>query len=634
MASYENFHESSGYGLNSNYGNFTGYMVKASDISFPTDATTSNQLKKVSDKISSGTKSIEVSGLNLFAATPMKGLAAIPKQHWQEIDRLRKLTGVDLTFHGPLVEPTGVGRGNWSEDQREEAERQMKDAINLAQKIDPKGNVVVTFHSSSSLPEVRRRIKVGTNPDGSPIEKTVQLGVINERTGELGPINLPGKDYLGKEKEVDLDDWLEKKNEEIWTKQLHDIGFENNRARTEIAQAQLVGKIFKKRGTIDDKNQSGLYKLSKTNPVEYQKAIKLMNRSDKLKNNAGDEFNQGFVDNLNDATAFANQAYVGLKNAFNDAYEKAEESNDKKTLNKLNGFREDMATTTEAYFSKKDNLKLIEFQEKINNGIRVLQTLEAPQAFKHLEEFAYDKASETFANTALHGYKKFGQNAPIISIENPPAGMSGLTRGDELKELAKRTREKFVKKAVETGMSQSRAEKQAEKLIGVTWDTGHINSIRKWGYDEADVVADAKKVAPFVKHVHAVDNLGFEDSELPPGMGNVPFDKILKSHPNFQKAKKVIETGEWFSTQGGLGLKKTPISEAFEGFGAPVYSFAGSPYWNQTIESYGSHFSGLGPINPEVHHSTYGAGFTNLPAYQGGEIVGSGNSSFSGAPLE
>ena len=226
--------------------------------------------------------------------------------------------------------------------------------------------------------------------------------------------------------------------------------------------------------------------------------------------------------------------------------------------------------------------------------------------------------------------------------------MSGLTRADEIKKLVIETRRKFVDKAVKDNMmSREKATEVSKQIIGATWDVGHINSIRKWGYGKEDVLNEAKTIAPFVKHMHIADNLGFEDSELPAGMGNVPIDEILNSKwegsENFRNAKKVIETGDWFSRQGGMGMTKTPTTEAFSGLGSHVYSIgkssmgdASSAYWNSTLlNSDVSSYSGLGTINPEVHHSIYGGGFSQLPAYSGGELPGrAGNSSFSGAPLD
>src|SRR3989344_977970 len=187
MASYETFYTGSEYPFERPYGGFSAmgaYHPSVKDIAYPTDPLTANQLKKVSDKISTGAQTIEVSGLGLSGAGPMKHLATIPRQHWKEIDRLRKLTGVDLTFHGPLVDPTGVtGRGNWSEDQRVEAQKQMEAAVELAQQMnseDKKKGVVMTFHTNNGLPEVKRRVVVGRNADGTPIEEVTQMALINE----------------------------------------------------------------------------------------------------------------------------------------------------------------------------------------------------------------------------------------------------------------------------------------------------------------------------------------------------------------------------------------------------------------------------------------------------------------------
>jgi sugar phosphate isomerase/epimerase len=78
----------------------------------------------------------------------------------------------------------------------------------------------------------------------------------------------------------------------------------------------------------------------------------------------------------------------------------------------------------------------------------------------------------------------------------------------------------------EQKLDEAKAEKEAEKLIGITWDVGHINMIRRFGYSEKDVIKEAGKVAPMLKHVHLSDNFGLEHTELPMGMGNVPIKEI------------------------------------------------------------------------------------------------------------
>jgi len=131
------------------YGNFTGYRADFSDIGYPSDPTTANQLDAVSKKLSTGTKVIEVSGLGIAGGGgAMAHMDKIPKQHWEEINRLKKLAGAELTFHGPLVEPTGVSRQGWDETQRQQAEKEMWSAV---------------WQFSSHIPRIKRLTRTSNN---------------------------------------------------------------------------------------------------------------------------------------------------------------------------------------------------------------------------------------------------------------------------------------------------------------------------------------------------------------------------------------------------------------------------------------------------------------------------------------
>lgn len=658
MASYETFYpaEGSSYPFEKPYAGFSAlgsYHPSVKDIAYPTDPLTANQLKKVSDKISTGAQTIEVSGLGLTSGG-MKHLASIPKQHWKEIDRLRKLTGVDLTFHGPLVEPTGYMRGtSWSEDQRLEVEKQMKAAVELAQQMnsdDKKKGIVMTFHSNNGLPEVERKAMVA-DENGKLKEETVQMSVFNERSGEVGTLPFTSRqDYFqGKKENIQMH--LDEFNKDKWNRQIESVFINSTRANNEIVEATSnEAKVKEGLGDKGDFREGliGMYNLYKKDYEGYKEVI------DKLKKETPEvvPYVNGMVTNLQNANFFVEESYNSLKEFYNEAYtdvlrnlkdeKKAAEA--KKAKARLDAYREDMKKAAERFTKDSD---VLEFQKKITEGTKLLgEDNIKPTLYKPLRNFAVEKGSDTFANVALHAWqnaKKFNVAPGIISIENPPAGMSGLTRAEEIKDLVEASRKKFIDRAVEQKlMSPQQAKETAEKIIGATWDVGHINSIQKWGYNRKDVLKQAKTIAPYVKHMHIADNLGFEDAELPVGMGNVPIDEILNAEwsENFRKAKKVIETGDWFSRQGGMGMTKTPVPESLSGLTAPVYSMgsmgdAGMSYWNSAVMNEGGYFGGLGPINPEVHHSIYGGGFSGLPAYSGGEIPGKAtNSSFSGAPLE
>jgi len=84
-----------------------------------------------------------------------------------------------------------------------------------------------------------------------------------------------------------------------------------------------------------------------------------------------------------------------------------------------------------------------------------------------------------------------------------------------------------ARKVAQEGAKEA-GKQAAEKLIGATWDVGHINMIRRQGFGKEDIIKEAEKIAPVVKHIHLSDNFGFEHTELPMGMGNVPIKEIMK----------------------------------------------------------------------------------------------------------
>jgi len=256
-----------------------------------------------------------------------------------------------------------------------------------------------------------------------------------------------------------------------------------------------------------------------------------------------------------------------------------------------------------------------------------------PQAFVPIEDFAVDQSSKTFGNAAFQAYKKFKDKAPVIYIENPPAGF-GLSTGEDLKNLVVKSREKFVENAVKEGLDKKYAEKEAAKLIGATWDVGHINMLRKQGFSEKDIVEETKKIAPYVKHVHLSDNFGYEHTELPMGMGNVPLKEMMDrlGEKGFE-GKKIIEASQWWQH-----FQTNPLKESLEGMGSSMYSAGlsggGSPYWNQSQGFYQNYSGGFGRMLPGINYSTFGAGFSQLPSELGGEVGGGQGSRMSGRGME
>ncbi|MBS3071460.1 sugar phosphate isomerase/epimerase [Candidatus Pacearchaeota archaeon] len=608
----ERFYSGADYGLDPNHGNPINHYVSTSSIGSAINPQTANQLKATSDALNTGTKTVEVQ------MTFAEVAKAIPNQHLEEIHRLKKLVGADLTLHGPMIEPTGINPqgGSWDENQRIQAERQIWEAVERGHKIDPDGNIVVTMHASHSLPEPRTRI---INDQGE--EETTNLYVIDERTGSFGTVPKPKKDYLFGEKK-DIDTELNNINEQRWEQKLSEISLPASRGREFIGE---VNKIFR-----DTENTNTELRGKKAEEI-YAKSLtpegqKFLNDLSPESRKAADQI----INGMGQGDVYIRESYRRLKDAYNEAYEIAEKKDDQKTMDKLGQFREEVAPLMNEY--KDDKSKIVELSEAISKGVRILDSVNAPESYKPLDKFAIEKSAETFANVAFKGFEKFGETAPILSIENPPVGM-GLTRAEELSELIKQTKEKFVKKAVkELDMTKKEAEKEAEKLIGATWDVGHINMLRQYGYKEEHLKEQFKKMAPFIKHVHLSDNFGMSHSELPMGMGNVPmkeYEKLLSQYgKKVEDIKRIIETGDWIQHFGAV----SPYGETLSAFGTPVYAASRGSYWNQASGASGGYFAGQGAILPDIHFQTYGTGFSNLPVELGGQM--SGRNRLSGSPME
>jgi len=561
-------------------GNFTGYRMSAADIGITTDGRTANVLKTLSESISRGTKTVEVGSIS------PEVFESIPNQQLKEVNRLSKLTGVDISVHVPVVEPSGITQQGFTESSRKAVERQMNQFVERAHEMGPNGNIPVTFHSSAGLP--------GTTPEkGKEPEETI---FVNRETGSFGKVPLKKREFPG-EKEPSIENEIAKQNEESWLHSLRNISYYANMGDRSIQQTGYVGARLKGEEITPE-----------------QKAVK-------------SEFESGVT--------FLNSSYRDLRDLFETAYKHGTDAE----RDKLNEFKK--RVEEKAILISKDPESpegIFSTKEIIDDGVETLRKLR-PQLIEPLNDFAKDKTTETFANVALNAYDKFKDKAPVISIENPPAG-GAFSTGEELRKIVEDTREKFIEKATEPrkdskgnfipALSRSQARKQAEKLIGVTWDVGHINMMRKQGYESKDIIKETEKVAKLVKHVHLSDNFGFEHTELPMGMGNVPIKEMMgKLGDEGYEGKKIVEAISWIQHFGA-----PPVKESLEAFGSPIYSMNMQPYWNQSAGFQQDYSSGYGLMLPQVNFETFGAGFSQLPMELGGQRAGAQGSRVSGRGME
>jgi sugar phosphate isomerase/epimerase len=615
---YENFYNGGASSFESSYGkadgSFIGYHSPSfsTNLGFPGSAQTANQLKETVNAIKQGVKAFEITMVSPETADQ------IPKQHFSEIRALMKLSGVSPSVHAPIMDPAGFGQQGYHESSREEAERKLFNVLEKARELNPDGNIPVVLHSSGGVPgnEYSPGKEEG---DRYHIKKMI---LVDRETGQLATeVKEERKFYPTRPEDFEKGGTLHKPMDEIETVNASKW----QQTMTGLAQFtkmtdEVIGENIQILAPYKDEKitQEVIERMSPEEQHAFQK--------------------------LRDANIFLHNANLNFNGAFNTAYKYGNEEQ-KEALTKIaEDFRKRAKSArgnvAEVALHREALSQAIQGLDAVTTGVEVKNPYTGemmpgvPLELVPVEDFAREKAAQTFGNIAFKSYKELGgDKAPVIAIENMYQGMA-FAKPEDLKKLINESRDVFVKNALAKGMKESEAEKAAEKLIGVTWDVGHLNMMKKFGFEDKDVVDATSKMKDYIKHVHLTDNFGYSDSHLAPGMGNVPIKDILKELEKtgrLSDMKKIVEAPGFFQH-----FQRSPHSWTLGALGAPIYGSSqggGGPYWNQvtSIPVGGGYFGGPMAYMPEKHFSMYGTGFSSLPTELGGQIPGT-QSRFSGTP--
>tara|TARA_Y100000034_G_scaffold97098_2_gene118514 strand:+ start:397 stop:2298 length:1902 start_codon:yes stop_codon:yes gene_type:complete len=607
---------------------FTGYNIAAGELGAPAKADTANQIQQVNMLLNQGIIPVEVGALD------PRFFEQIPKQHFKEINRMAKLAGGKVSLHAPIVEPTGIGERSWSERARIAAEKQLMEAVTRSHDMDEQGGMPITMHSTGLS-----GVEYGITADGKKIQK---LTIINQETGEIHSLE-------------------EEKLYSPYPKAKIKEGVSDKIAMAIINKEippQEAQKYLEEAPTSDGEEYTPEMRLRSRNHTDWNNSIKALifnkERADEIL-----QKNKVQIDHLlpairegkiseKDLTPTQVQVLTHYKNAENYLddidqnvriiFHKAYKYGNEGDREKLETFKDNFQKALEVDAKMNSGYSTISGQSQALQGL--MENLQAvqPKVYVPIEEFALEKASETFSNVALKGYEEFGDKAPTVSIENMFGGMAfGLSKQGEgppgMNELIVATKNKFAEKVMASkGISQSEAEAQADKVIGMTFDVGHLNIAKKLGYTDEDLRKEAAAIAKHVKHVHLTDNFGFSDSHLPPGMGNVPFKELLgelEKAGTLKDTRKIVEAPGWPQHFG-----TSPLSITYAGMGAPMTTESGSPTWAQSPGLYQGYFGGFGMMLPQINYQTFGAGFSTLPQELGGSFPGQQGNRFGGTPME
>ena len=195
----------------------TGY-VTAGSLGLTTDPRSANVIKETSGKLSTGVKKIE-----LALVTP-EIFDSIPKQQLEEVKRLSKLTGIDVSVHGPVMDSAGITQQGFSEVNRESSERKIADVIKRSHEVDPSGNMPVVFHSAEGI--------AGTELETlGDQRKAKRMIAVDRESGKMIPLEKDIRYDLGEgRREISAEENLNIANSSEWTNSLRQIEFNRESA--------------------------------------------------------------------------------------------------------------------------------------------------------------------------------------------------------------------------------------------------------------------------------------------------------------------------------------------------------------------------------------------------------------------
>ena len=601
----------------------------------PTSPQTANQIAEATSRLNAGVLGVDISMVN------PEILEQIPKQHFKEIDRLIKLTGARATMHVPIVDLAGFTQQGWQEEARKENENQVKFFVERAHDLDEDGNTPINFHINTMMPgEQWRKLD---NDEYKKMDKNVidelkrrnafkeilpgqyeiqeNIGIVNRETGQINLIRREVKEYPAGPEVWAPERRLKSMNQTTWDEERLRV-FEYQRQKAEVGD-RFIG-IMRELAPYEEANKENVLTSDEKKLKENLEKEKLRLQAHMI------ELDQHIYSNLNE---IFNQLKYVPDNKKEEADKLIKEIREDPNLIKIKRLQDTTFKNRDLTASQIEKYN-DEYQKALVDGMRNLQIklseAPTPEVWTPSNKLAKEKTAETVSNAALDAYKKYKEHTPIIVLENYQPGLT-LGRASEMAKTVEETRKLFAEKLMkEKNVSADKAKETAEKLIGVTWDVGHINFMRKEGYSEEDIKRETEKIAPYVKQVHITDNFGFNDAHLPPGMGNAPIKDQLrileKAGFKFDKGNVIVEAGAFVAQ-----FKENPHLYALEYFESPLYTYKTMPYWKDVWETEGKYGLGYGPTLPEQHFAMYGGGFSNLPLELGGQVPGD-RSRFAGTP--
>jgi sugar phosphate isomerase/epimerase len=603
-----------------------------------------NQLTEMNLDANWGVKNIE---LSMIAPTVIE---KTPDWYYDEMRRISKLTGVSPSLHAPVINLAGLSPREkvYSDSERTKNELMMKHMIDRAGRI---GADTINVHASEA---VYGKLSYLQEEEGKKPEEIVEYqGYVDQDTKTYHAFPRREGWYKGEIRTLKPEELARINERETINNMIYSWGDVAYRLGMYDKVVLEVEEAIK--GLEDQYGKDLLKKRKVSNEVwqRYQDKLRefahfgsLMQREKEKENEISGEIKK-HMKNFHPGIKKRFKRYKNINKAI-DSHKKAmiaKHGSDEKYI-------EYEAKKHYDYLEKEDQL---EYKRRIKDDMHrlkgrfhlfgVVYPEDELKRFVPVTDFERPRAAETAANAAFYAYKKYGDKAPKLAIENPYAYVS-FGRMDEFVEMLKESRKKLAEKFVTNkGFTEGRAKTLAKKLIGANFDVAHINLLRQYGYKKEDIMKEAKKILPYVEYFHASDNFGYEDSHLVPGWGNTPVKEVLKElEKRGYKGKTILETGGaeqlWEESRGA---SPHPLGPALATMGAAMYeSRPMGERWTEFTDEFSRMYS---PEFPTTRDWSYGYNVINYGSFTGRDVpfeniaipgthkAGERRGAFGGAPM-
>ena len=609
---------------------FTSDKIPAGKVGATASPQTPNQIGELTSRLNQGLKAVEIGAMN------QRLLDQVPLEHFNEIRRLNKLTGSEASLHAPIqdLDLAGFTQQGWNEYERKESIEKLKSAIDRAHHMDINGNIPITVHAGGFPAQKWQKEGLYEGGEIEEGQKKLQdqrseMVIVNQDTGQMQSVRYKEKDYISGRKvawtpEYSMDNlnrtsWDEEKLRIMqWKKDMNEVQdrFDAlHKQKLELLKSAEGKKLL----TENEKKELGALSTEEERMHNYRGELYTHIRS--LTEDMYSRYKKFGTEENEAEKRHHKQMFEQVINRMDEDEKKADKI--RKELARNNEKFRKIKTENEAEEIINERRKLIRMHSEIVYDqsevvARAIEDLPAPKTWVPVDDFAKEKVSDSITEAALYAYKKYGEKAPIVSVENVYPEFA-LSRAESLKETVELAKKNFAER-LSKNMSEKKAKEIANKLIGVTWDVGHIYMLKKHGYTDEDIKKEAEKIGKHVTHIHLTDNFGFEDSHLPPGEGSVnikeQLGEIEKSLTKEQKErmKTIVEAGEFVAN-----FKETPHLYALSHLGSPLYSEDLGPTWGDIWDTQGNYMTGFGEVMPQKYFDLYGApGFAQLPRELGG----------------